>query len=221
MNAARSLGDGYKSERQREVVTDGGGDLEGAACRSDAGKAQGERDKESSQTPARTHDVLEDAHGRQRWSVGTRLGHTVSSPASDTVLGYTTQTSPPNSASVLEVVQRAVEEARLVSGAFTGAPCAFVRLEGAARALVQDRHPEGAGAGEWVLVTVQRSAEAGHQAHLHERCRTAAQRFVLALACEDVESVWVDEAPGREELREAGVAIDACEPVGLVWCAGR
>lgn len=111
-----------------------------------------------------------------------------------------------------------MDEAGSVSGAFASSPCAFVHLEGAARTLADEHRPEGTADGEWVMVTVRRSPEVGHQAHLRERCRTAAQRFVLTLACEDVESVWVEVALDAEALGSAGVDMGTCEPVGLVWC---
>lgn len=135
------------------------------------------------------------------------------------MLGLTTYS--PATASVLEVVHRAVQEVGDVSGAFVTSPCSFVPLVGKASSLVDSKRPAGAGRGEWVLVTVRCSAEVGHQVHLHERCRTAAQRFVLTLACEGVESVWMEGVPDAASFRSAGLEVGACEPVGLVWCTAE
>lgn len=111
-----------------------------------------------------------------------------------------------------EALGRAQEEAR-ASGAFLKPPFAFHPLsEEAARALAPTEAPA------WVLVTVQPSADDGHRAHTRERCLTAAQRFMLQLACDDVESVWVEPAPEAEAVREAGLNLGGAQPVGLIRC---
>ena len=116
-------------------------------------------------------------------------------------------------------VVRALAEMGSVSGAFASSPCAFVPLGPEADGLLGGLGPGGAGG--WVLVAVRASAEADHRAHLRERCRTAVQRFVLTLACDDVESAWVaDGLPDAEAFRRAGVDLGGREPAGLVWCAG-
>lgn len=123
--------------------------------------------------------------------------------------------SPP----VGEIVAQAVQEAGAVSGAFSAPPCQFHLLGPEADALAYSLRPETSGPGAWVLVTSKASAEVDHRAHLRERCRTAAQRFVLTLACEGIESVWVEQVPDAAAFRAAGVDVGSGEPVGLVWCA--
>ncbi len=113
-------------------------------------------------------------------------------------------------------MERALAEAGTVSGAYVRSPCGFRRLGPAAEALVR---PLRAG-GVWVLVTVRGSGESGHQSHLHERCLTAAQRFMLALSCDGVDNRWHGTAvPDAAAFRAAGLDLGADEPVGLVWCA--
>lgn len=115
-------------------------------------------------------------------------------------------------------VERALRTAGTVSGAYAASPVRFRRLEARAGALAEALRPGAAGT--WVLVSVAGSLEAGHQAHLRERSLTAAQRFMLALACDGVENAWVDEAvPDAEAFRAAGLDLGAEVPVGLVWCA--
>ena len=117
-----------------------------------------------------------------------------------------------------DVVARALAAAGTVSGGYAGSPCAFVRLGAEADRLVRGLRPGGARAGEWVLVTVRGSGETAHRAHLRERSLTAAQRFMLALACDGVDSRWVDAVPDAEAFRAAGLALGTDVPVGLVWC---
>lgn len=111
-----------------------------------------------------------------------------------------------------EALQRAHREAR-ASGAFLEPPFAFHRLSPEAAAAVA---PRAGGGRAWVLVTVRPSDDAGHRAHTRERCLTAAQRFMLQLACDDVDSVWVAPEPGA--VRAAGLDIGDGEPVGLIRC---
>ena len=104
-----------------------------------------------------------------------------------------------------------------MSGAFASAPCRFLVLGADAGLALRSIR---SGPGVWVLVTVRASREPAHQAHLRERCRTAVQRFVLALACEGVEGAWIeDELPDAEGFRASGVDLVGQEPAGLVWCA--
>ena len=69
-----------------------------------------------------------------------------------------------------------------------------------------------------MLVTAPESSEPDHRAHLRERTLTAAQRFMLALACDGIDSQWVADVPDARAF--AGSALDGRVPVGLVWCAG-
>lgn len=105
-------------------------------------------------------------------------------------------------------IARAAHAASEVSGAFASAPCGFQQL---------DAPPPGigsAGDGVWVLVVCRRASESAHQAHLRERCLTAAQRFTLHLWAEGVDAVWTEVDPSRL----APLAPAASVPVGLVWC---
>lgn len=123
--------------------------------------------------------------------------------------------APPRPAG--DAVARALGVAETVSGAYADPPCRFHRLGAVADSLLG---PAVAETGSWVLVAVRGSAEPGHQAHLRERCLTAAQRFMLALACDGVDSEWVGEGvPDAEAFRDAGLDLGAAVPVGLVWCA--
>lgn len=112
-------------------------------------------------------------------------------------------------------VARAAAQAAEVSGAFARTPVRFVRLPAPPLAgTVPDR-----GDGVWVLVSCERSADAAHEAHLGERCRTAVQRFTLSLWQDGVEAVWLpDHVPPPDVLRRAGADLGSHAPVGLVWC---
>lgn len=141
------------------------------------------------------------------------------------MLGLSTQTPPPLP-SHADAVARAVASAGTVSGGYAGAPCAFHALGPDAGPLVAalleaaEAKPEARAIsepGEWVLLTVQATREDGHRVHLLERSLTAAQRFMLTLACDGVESRWVAAAPCALPLRASG--IDGRVPVGLIWCA--
>ena len=115
---------------------------------------------------------------------------------------------------------RAIDAAGTVSGAYVTSPCAFVPLGDDARLLVDALRPPGAARGSWVLVTVRESGEAGQRAHLRERCLTAAQRVMLALACDGVDNTWVEDGlPDARAFRAVGTDLGDGVPVGLVWCA--
>ena len=111
-------------------------------------------------------------------------------------------------------VRRALDEARTVSGAFAASPCTFRRLSAEAAARLA---PPRDGPARWVAVTCRTAGEEGHRTHLHERCLTAAQRFMLSLSCDGVENGWVAEAPDAGAFRAAGVDLGATVPVGLIW----
>ena len=103
---------------------------------------------------------------------------------------------------------RASEMAGDVPGAYADAPCRFLELPAGAL-----RPP-----GRYVLAVCQRAAEAGHQSHLRERSLTAAQRFLLSLACDGIDAVWSAELPDERALRAAGVPLDGAVPVGVIRC---
>ncbi len=136
------------------------------------------------------------------------------------MLDLSVQTPPAPLPGSPDVVERAIETSGTASGGHAGSDCAFHSLGEAASALLSTLRPAGASGGDWVLVTVREADGVAHQAHLHERSRTAAQRFMLALACDGVDSRWVAEAPGAESLRAVGVDLPGRSPVGLVWYAG-
>ena len=118
-----------------------------------------------------------------------------------------------------DAVRHARAEAASVSGAYADQPFSFRSLGPEVAPLLARARPLGSGAGRWVLVTVRGSGETGHRTHLRERCLTAAQRFMLSLACDGIESQWVDDAvPPTDDLREAGVDLGLDCPVGLIWC---
>ncbi len=106
-----------------------------------------------------------------------------------------------------------------------GSPPGLARWGGAprghhARPRGPPPRPPGAGRGAWVLVTVRDTGEAGQRHHLRERSLTAAQRVMLALACDGVDNAWVDEGvPDAAAFRSAGADLGDGVPVGLVWCA--
>lgn len=128
--------------------------------------------------------------------------------------------SLPRSSGNEGAVDRAIETAGTVSGAYAASPCAFLPLGPEAGALVGALRPSNTRRGTWVLVTVRASGEADQQAHLHERCLTAAQRVMLALSCDDVDNAWVGEGlPDAATFRAAGVDLGDSVPLGLVWCA--
>lgn len=125
---------------------------------------------------------------------------------------------PPTESPDLEgAIQRALEEAGTVSGAFASSPCRFRPLGPEVCGRLRALRPLGAEM--CVLVTVRGSAEAGHRAHLRERCLTAAQRLVLALSCEGVRNTWTDEVPDEAAFDGLGVDLNGQVPVGLIWCA--
>ena len=127
--------------------------------------------------------------------------------------------SPPRSSGAEDAVARAIRAAGTVSGAYATSPCAFVQLSDEARVLVDGLRPAGTAPGDWVLVTVRTSGEAGQRVHLRERCLTAAQRVMLALACDGVDNVWVEDGvPDAAAFRAAGAELSGGVPVGLVWC---
>ena len=117
-----------------------------------------------------------------------------------------------------EAVRRALETAGTVSGGYAGAPCTFVALGPDAELALAALRPAGADLGTWVLVAAPKTDEAGHRAHLRERTLTAAQRFMLALACDGIDSQWVADVPSAQAFAEHD--LDGRVPVGLVWCAG-
>ena len=137
------------------------------------------------------------------------------------MLGLSTQSPfarsprPPSA----EAVQRALETAGTVSGGYAGPPCAFVPLGPDADQVLMPLRPAGATVGTWVLVTVPMTQEDDHRAHLRERTLTSAQRFMLALACDGIDSQWVETTPEAEALT-ARFALGAHRPVGAVWCSG-
>ncbi|MDT0631539.1 hypothetical protein RQM47_02350 [Rubrivirga sp. S365] len=135
-----------------------------------------------------------------------------------TALSAHVPSQPAPSADGVEAsVRRALEDAHGVSGAFAVSPCAFRRLDPeAARRLAPPRPAAAGGAGRWILVTCRSAAEAEHQTHLHERCLTAAQRFMLSLSCDGVDNVWSGLSVDADVVRRAGVELDGSVPVGLI-----
>ena len=115
---------------------------------------------------------------------------------------------------------RALHEA----GTAPASPCAFRPVRPEAAGLLAPPRPAGGapggvpgGAGRWIVVTCEGASGKASRAHLHERCLTAAQRFMLSLSCDGIENQWVAEAPGPDAFRAAGVALDGGYPVGLIW----
>ena len=128
--------------------------------------------------------------------------------------------SPPRPLAREDVVASAIQSAGTVSGAYATSPCAFLTLPATVAPLLDALRPDGARGGTWLLVTVRATGEPGQRVHLHERCLTAVQRVMLALACDGVESTWVgDGLPDADALAGAGAPLDGRVPVGLVWCA--
>ena len=129
-------------------------------------------------------------------------------------LGIHHPPDPPPRAAPDDALRRARQEVAGISDAFARVPFAFHALgEGECAALV----PEDADGGTWLLVTVD--GEADRWAHVHERCLTAAQRFMLSLACDGVDSEWVtDGLPNSRALRAVGVDVGAARPVGWIRC---
>ena len=123
--------------------------------------------------------------------------------------------APSDDDGVEGAVRRALGEAQSVSGAFAASPCAFRPLSAEAAARLAPPRPVRAG--RWIAVTCRTADEAGHRTHLHERCLTAAQRFMLSLSCDGVENGWVPETPSPEAFRAAGVDLGGTVPVGLIW----
>lgn len=142
-------------------------------------------------------------------------------PSTFSMLGLSAQSpsarSPRPSA---DDVRRALEMAGTVSGGYAGPPCAFVPVGPEAEHVMAPLRPIGATLGTWVLVTAPETHEDDHRAHLQERTLTAAQRFMLALACDGIDSQWVEAVPRAEALASAGLALGAHRPVGAVWCSG-
>ncbi len=118
-----------------------------------------------------------------------------------------------------EAVRRALETAGTVSGGYAGTPCTFVALGPDAELALADLRPAGADVGTWVLVAAPEADEPDHRAHLRERTLTAAQRFMLALACDGIDGRWVADVPEGGAFASACPDLDGCVPVGLVWCA--
>ena len=113
-------------------------------------------------------------------------------------------TPPPFS----DAFARASEMAGAVPGAYATAPCRFVELP-----------PDAVGGpGRYVLALCQRAPEEGHQTHLRERSLTAAQRFILSLACDGIEAVWSADLPDEGRLRAAGVPLGGGVAVGVIRC---
>lgn len=126
---------------------------------------------------------------------------------------------PPETAAWEDAVLHATEEAGGVSGAFAAQPFGFRRLGPEASTLLASARPYTSTTGRWVLVTVRAVGEAGHRAHLHERCLTAAQRFMLSLACDGIGSRWIaDGVPDARAFRAMGLELGPDQPVGLIWC---
>lgn len=104
-----------------------------------------------------------------------------------------------------EALGRAVDMAGAVPGAYADAPCRFVAL------------PDGEADGShWFLVVARPAADAGQQTHLRERSLTAAQRFMLSLACDDVAAAWHASVPDAARL--AGLDLGGGTPVGMICC---
>lgn len=128
-------------------------------------------------------------------------------------------TAPPVDREWDRALDRARQEAGGVSGAFAVLPCRFYAVAPAAADLLPLRPPPVVREGTCVLATVRESEEPGHRAHLHERCLTAVQRFMLSLACDGVQSQWTEEGiPSADAFRKAGVGLSGEQPVGLIWC---
>lgn len=125
---------------------------------------------------------------------------------------------PPGAADLGASIEQALDEAGTVSGAFASSPCQILPLPAEAGLQLRAFRPPGFAGDTCVLVTVRGSAEAGHRAHLHERCLTAAQRFMLALSCEAVRNAWTAEVPDGDTLARLGVEMEGQVPVGLIWC---
>ena len=127
----------------------------------------------------------------------------------------------PEAVDLEEAIQRALDEAGTVSGAYATSPCRVLPLPPEAGGHLRTFRPSGFTGDTCVLVTVRGSSEAGHRAHLHERCLTAAQRFMLALSCEAVRNAWTTEVPDAVTLGRLGVDVDGHVPVGLIWCTAE
>lgn len=128
--------------------------------------------------------------------------------------------SMPRSPGRGDVVDRAIEAAGTVSGAYATSPCVFLTLGKKAADLVAPLRPEAMHGGTWVLVAALASGESDQKAHLHERCLTAAQRVMLALSCDGVDNAWVGEGlPDADAFEAAAVGLGGRVPLGLIWCA--
>ena len=125
---------------------------------------------------------------------------------------------PPEAADLGVSIQRALDEAGTVSGAFATSPCQIRILSTDVGEQLRTLRPPGFGGDTCVLVAVRGSTEVGHRAHLQERCLTAAQRFMLALSCESVCNTWTAQVPDGETLVRLGVDLEGHVPVGLIWC---
>ncbi len=126
--------------------------------------------------------------------------------------------APPPRPPGADAVHRALETAGTSSEDPAGALCAFVVIAPGAERVMAPLRPPGATVGTWVLVTVPETLEDQRRAHLQESALTAAQRFMLALACDGIDGKWVREAPEDAALAAAGVALGAHQVVGAVWC---
>lgn len=125
---------------------------------------------------------------------------------------------PPEAVDIGTSIQRALDEAGTVSGAFASSPCRISALSPEAGSQLRAFRPAGFSGDTCVIVTVRGSSEADHRAHLQERCLTAAQRFMLALSCEGVRNAWTDGVPDADVAGRLGVDVDGHVPVGLIWC---
>ena len=92
-----------------------------------------------------------------------------------------------------EVLRRAADEAGAVPGAYARAPWAFVTPDADAARLLDAAM--GPGPGGWVVVTCRGTGDEAEDGHLHERSRTAVQRFLLSLDAENVRASWTPEVP--------------------------
>lgn len=117
---------------------------------------------------------------------------------------------PGNAERMEAVLARALAAADNVAGAFSDPPCTF-------------RVVSSTDATASVLVTYARGAEPDHEAHLRERSRTAVQRFMLTVQCDDVDAVWTSDRDvvsaafaeaGLNGQWEAALGLVRCGPIG-------
>lgn len=120
--------------------------------------------------------------------------------------------SAPARTSLPDALARAAEMAGAVPGAYADAPCRFVPVP-------PELGPTAADGARWVLVVSRPASEAGQRSHLRERSLTAAQRYMLSLACDDVDAAWHEAVPAAEALGAAGVDVGGGTPLGMIRCA--